>query len=33
MIVNLVRRHAPDAPIAFNRTPGDIVEAAVRRLR
>lgn len=32
MIVNLVRRHAPDAAIAFNRTPADIVDAAVRRL-
>ena len=31
-IVNLVRRHAPDAAIAFNRTPDDIVEAAARRL-
>jgi hypothetical protein len=31
-IVNLVRRHAPGAAIAFNRTPADIVEAAARRL-
>lgn len=29
-IVNLVRRHAPDATIAFNRTPSDIVEAVGR---
>jgi hypothetical protein len=32
-IVNLVHQHAPDAAIAFNRTPSDIVEAATRRLR
>jgi hypothetical protein len=32
-IVNLVREHAPDAAIAFNSTPSDIVEAATRRLR
>lgn len=32
MIVNLVRRHAPDAAIAFNRTPADIVDAAARWL-
>ena len=31
-IVNLVRRHAPDAAIAFNATPGDIVDAATRWL-
>jgi hypothetical protein len=33
LIVNLVRQHAPDAEIAFNRTPADIVDAVVRRLR
>jgi hypothetical protein len=33
LIVNLVRQHAPDAAIAFNRTPADIVDAAVRQLR
>jgi hypothetical protein len=32
-IVNLIRRHAPDAAIAFNRSPADIVEAAARWLR
>jgi hypothetical protein len=32
-IVNLVRQHAPDAAIAFNATPSDVVEAATRRLR
>jgi hypothetical protein len=32
-IVNLVRRHAPGAAIAFNSTPADIVDAASRRLR
>jgi hypothetical protein len=31
-VVNLVHHHAPDAAIAFNRTPLDIVEAATRRL-
>jgi hypothetical protein len=31
-VVNLVHRYAPDAAIAFNRTPSDVVEAAVRRL-
>ncbi|MCJ1676789.1 hypothetical protein MTF65_05385 [Streptomyces sp. APSN-46.1] len=31
-IVNLVRRHAPDAAIAFNATLDDIVESARRRL-
>jgi hypothetical protein len=29
-IVNLVRRHAPDAAIAFNSTPSDTYEAAAR---
>jgi hypothetical protein len=32
-VVNLVRRHAPDAAIAFNSTPADIVDAATRWLR
>lgn len=32
-IVNLVRQHAPDAAIAFNATPSDVVEAATRWLR
>ncbi|MCE3551476.1 hypothetical protein LWC33_08415 [Pseudonocardia sp. RS11V-5] len=31
-VVNLVHRYAPDAAIAFNHTPSDVVEAAVRRL-
>ena len=31
-IVNLVRRHAPDAAIAFNSTPGDTFDAAARWL-
>ncbi|HZX06103.1 hypothetical protein [Kribbella sp.] len=31
-IINLIRRHAPDAAIAFNHTPGDIYNAAARRL-
>jgi hypothetical protein len=31
-IVNLVRRHAPDAAIAFNTTPGDTFDAAARWL-
>ena len=31
-IINLVRLHAPDAAIAFNSTPADIVESASRRL-
>jgi hypothetical protein len=31
-IVNLVRRHAPDAAIAFNSTPADTFDAAVRWL-
>ncbi|GLZ78913.1 hypothetical protein Afil01_37200 [Actinorhabdospora filicis] len=29
-VVNLVRRFAPDAAIAFNRTPRDIYDAAAR---
>jgi hypothetical protein len=32
-IVNLVREHAPDATIAFNSTPADVIEAATRWLR
>ena len=32
-IVDLVRRHAPDAAIAFNRTPADTYEAAARWIR
>ena len=31
-VVNLVRRHAPDAAIAFNSSPEDCVEAALRWL-
>lgn len=31
-VVNLVRRHAPGAAIAFNRTPGEIYDAAARWL-
>lgn len=31
-IVNLVRRHAPDAAIAFNSTPADSFDAAARWL-
>ncbi|MFF4327380.1 hypothetical protein ACGFY6_04715 [Streptomyces sp. NPDC048387] len=31
-ILNLIRRHAPQAAIAFNTHPGDSVEAALRRL-
>ncbi|MFD1531640.1 hypothetical protein [Pseudonocardia aurantiaca] len=31
-IVNLVHRHAPDAAIAFNSTPGDTFDAAARWL-
>lgn len=31
-IVNLVHRHAPDAEIAFNATPHDLVDAVTRRL-
>ena len=33
VIVNLIRRHAPDAAIAFNRSPADIVDAATRWVR
>jgi hypothetical protein len=29
-VVNLVRRHAPDAAIAFNATPTDTFDAAAR---
>ena len=29
-VVNLVRRHAPDAAIAFDRRPEDVFEAAAR---
>ncbi|MCX5386633.1 hypothetical protein [Streptomyces sp. NBC_00083] len=32
LIVNLVRRHAPGAAIAFNTSGGDSVEAALRHL-
>lgn len=32
-IVNLVRRHAPRAEIAFNSSPDDILDAVVRRFR
>ncbi|GAA4055147.1 hypothetical protein GCM10022233_28450 [Streptomyces shaanxiensis] len=31
--VNLIRRHAPQAAVAFNTGGGDSVEAAQRRLR
>jgi hypothetical protein len=31
-VVNLVRRHAPDAAIAFNSSPSDTLEAAARWL-
>ena len=31
-IVNLIRRHAPQAAIAFNSTPQDIADAAARHL-
>ncbi|WP_284532542.1 hypothetical protein [Nocardioides sp. T2.26MG-1] len=31
-VVNLVRRHAPDAAIAFNSTPADTFDAAARWL-
>ncbi|WP_243719640.1 hypothetical protein [Actinomadura sp. KC06] len=30
LLINLVRRHAPDAAIAFNTTPTDIYDAAAR---
>jgi hypothetical protein len=32
-VVNLVRRHAPDAAIAFNTSPVDCADAALRWLR
>jgi hypothetical protein len=32
-IVNLTRRHAPQAAIAFNHTPHDLADAAARALR
>ena len=32
-VVNLVRLHAPDAAIAFNSTPEDTPDAALRWLR
>jgi hypothetical protein len=32
-VVNLVRQHAPDAAIAFNSSPEDCVDAALRWLR
>ncbi|MBB5915498.1 hypothetical protein BJY24_004410 [Nocardia transvalensis] len=32
-VINLVRRHAPDAAIAFNTSPEDCADAARRRLR
>ena len=32
-IVNLIRGHAPQAAIAFNSTPQDIVDAVARRLQ
>jgi hypothetical protein len=32
-VVNLARRHAPQAEIAFNSTPHDIFDAVSRRLR
>lgn len=32
-VVNLVRQHAPGAAIAFNRTPEDCADAALRWLR
>jgi hypothetical protein len=31
-ILSLIRRHAPQAEVAFNTFPGDTVEAALRRL-
>ncbi|MGZ0145866.1 hypothetical protein ACXJJ3_02245 [Kribbella sp. WER1] len=31
-VINLIRRHAPDAAIAFNQTPDDIYHAAARHL-
>ncbi|MGA8116124.1 MAG: hypothetical protein WCA46_20895 [Actinocatenispora sp.] len=32
-VINLVRRHAPDAAIAFDSTPEDCADAALRWLR
>jgi hypothetical protein len=32
-IINLIRRHAPQAAIAFNHTPHDLADAAARGLR
>ena len=32
-IINLIRRRAPQAAIAFNHTPHDLADAAVRALR
>jgi hypothetical protein len=32
VVVNLVRRHAPQAAIAFDSTPDDLVDAAQRWL-
>jgi hypothetical protein len=32
-VVNLVRQHAPQAAIAFNRSPDDMADAALRWLR
>jgi hypothetical protein len=32
-IINLIRRHAPQAAIAFNHTPYDLADAAARSLR
>jgi len=32
-IINLIRRHAPQAAIAFNHTPHDLADAASRTLR
>jgi len=32
-IINLIRRHAPQAAIAFNHTPHDLADAAARSLR
>jgi len=32
-IINLTRRHAPQAAIAFNHTPHDLADAAARGLR
>ena len=32
-IINLIRRHAPQAAIAFNHTPHDLADSAARGLR